>query len=70
MDSISVLPLTAEAHDYFWLPQETDGAIVPGDLYRGSHLEDVIHVVRIHRNAFHKPPHSGSGNSIEGTVAP
>lgn len=69
MDSILVPPLTAEVHDYFWLPQEVDGAVVPGGPYDGNHLEDVSHVVHIHGNTFHQPLHSGSGDSEEGTVA-
>lgn len=69
MDSILVLPLTAEAHDYFWLPNEVDGAVGPGGSYSSSHLEYVIHVFHTHRNTFHQPLHSGCGDPIKGAVA-
>lgn len=69
MGSILVLPLTAETHDYFWLPYEADGAVGPGANYGGSHLEDVVCAVHIHRNTFHQPLHRGCRDPMEGTVA-
>lgn len=58
-----------EAHDYFWIPSEGDGAVGPGGSDGGSHLEDVIHAVHTHRNTFHQPLHAGCGDPIEGAAA-
>lgn len=70
MDSIFVLPLTAEARDGFWLPSELDGAVGPVGSYGGRHLEGATHVVQsYYRNTFHKPLHDRRGDTIERAVA-
>ena len=69
MDSLLVPPLTVEARDYFWLPEEADGAVGPRGSYVGSHLEVFMHAVQIHRITSHQPPHGGRGGPTEGTAA-
>ena len=69
MDSVLVPPLTVEAPDYFWLPEEADGAVGPRGSYVGCHLEILIHAVQIHRITSHQPPHGGHGAPTEGTAA-
>lgn len=69
MDTVFVLPLTAEACDYFWLPNKVDGAVGPGVNYGRSHPQDVFHAVHIRMNPFHQPLHGGCGDPLEGTAA-